>query len=171
MTEFTLRHPLDCTPKRHWELFFDPEWTRTLIIEGLGFFTCDVHPVRQETGKRHRDMEVTPKLDVPAAVAKIIGPKLGYTERATFDEATEAWTYRHILNVLTEKVLMGGVVTIEPVGDDRCVRVAKMSVEVKIFGVGGLVEKAAEKNMRDGWDRSAQWINRWLADHPETPSE
>lgn len=167
MIEFTLRHPLDCTPQRHWELFFDPEWTRTLILDGLGFSTCVVHPVRQENGKRHRDMDVTPKLDVPAAVAKLLGPKLGYTERATYDEAQQTWTYKHLLNVLTEKILMGGEVTIEPLGDDRCTRVAKMSVEVKIFGVSGLVEKAAEKNMRDGWERSAQWINRWLAEHPE----
>lgn len=166
MIEFTLRNPLNCTPERHWALFFDPEWTRTLIIEGLGFSTCVVHPVRQEGGKRHRDMEVTPKIDVPAAVAKLLGPRLGYTERATFDEGTQTWTYQHVLNVLADKIIMRGTVVVEPLGTDRCTRVATMSVDVKIFGVGGLVEKAAEKNMRDGWNRSADWINGWLAKHP-----
>ena len=29
-------------------------------------------------------------------------------------------------------------------------------------------EKAAEKNMRDGWTNSANWVNGWLADHPQT---
>jgi hypothetical protein len=164
--EFTLRHPLDCTPARHWQLFFDPEWTRTLIVDGLGFFSCDVRPVVQEGTVRRREMAVTPKLDIPAAVAKVLGPKLGYTEKGAYEETKEQWTYKMVLNVLTEKILIGGEVTIEPLGDDRCTRVSKMWVEVKVFGIGGLIEKAAEKNMRDGWDRSAQWINGWLAANP-----
>lgn len=171
MIEFTLRHPLNCTPERHWTLFFDPEWTRTLIIDGLGFASCVVHPVRQEGAKRHREMAVTPKLELPAAVLRLVGDKLGYTERGTFDEAKQQWTYQLVLNVLTDKIRMGGEVTIEPLGSDRCTRVSKMWVEVKIFGVGGMVEKAAEKNMRDGWTRSADWINGWLADHPERGPE
>jgi hypothetical protein len=166
LIDFTLRHPLDCTPERHWALFWDPEWTRTLIVDGLGFFSCDVRPVRQEGTLRHREMAVTPKLDIPAAVAKILGPKLGYTEKGTFDEATQTWTYRMVLNVLTDSIRIGGEVSIEPLGAGRCTRVSKMWVEVKIFGVGGMIEKAAEKNMRDGWDRSAQWINQWLAKNP-----
>ncbi len=166
MIEFTLRHPLDCTPARHWELFFDPEWTRTLIVDGLGFKECDVKPVRQDGTTRHRDMAVTPKIDVPAAVAKLLGDKLGYTERARFEEPTETWTYQLILNVLTDKIRLGGTVTLEPLGDDRCTRISKMWVEAKIFGIGGLVERAAEKNMRDGWTRSADWINGWLAKNP-----
>lgn len=166
MIEFTLRHRLECTPARHWALFFDPEWTRTLIVDGLGFFSCDVDPVQHEGTTRRRQMRVTPKLDIPAPVAKILGPKLGYTERATFDETRELWAYQMLLNVLADKILIGGEVTIEPLGDAACTRVSKMWVEVKIFGVGGMIEKAAEKNMRDGWERSAKWINGWLAAHP-----
>jgi len=164
--EFTLRHPLDCTPARHWQLFFDPEWTRTLIVDGLGFFSCDIDPVRQEGTLRRREMRVTPKLDIPAPVAKILGPKLGYTEKGSYDETKQQWTYKMVLNVLTERILIGGEVSIEPLGADRCTRISKMWVEVKMLGVGGMIEKAAEKNMRDGWDRSAKWINDWLAKHP-----
>ncbi len=167
MIEFTLRHPLNCTPARHWALFFDPEWTRTLIIDGLGFSSCEVQPVKQEGTMRSREMAVTPKLVLPAAVLKLLGDKLGYTERATFDETKELWKYQMVLNVLADKIRIGGEVTIEPLGADRCTRVSKMWVEVKIFGIGGMVEKAAEKNMRDGWSRSADWINGWLAKHPE----
>jgi Protein of unknown function (DUF2505) len=164
--EFTLRHPLNSTPERHWELFFDPEWTRTLILEGLGFSTCVIQPVQQEGTLRRREMAVTPKIDVPAAVAKLLGDKLGYTERASFDETKGRWTYQLLLNVLTDKIRMGGEMTLEPLGANRCTRVSKMWVEVKIFGIGGLVEKAAEKNMREGWDKSAQWFNDWVAAHP-----
>lgn len=170
MIEFTLRHPLDCTPQRHWELFFDPEWTRSLILDGLGFQTCDIEPVRQEGTLKLRDMKVTPKLVLPGAVVKLVGDRLGYTEKGRYDETKQSWSYDMVLNVLTDKIRLGGVVTTEPLGKDRCTRVSRMWVEVKIFGVGGMVERAAEKNMRDGWTRSADWINRWLAEHPAEAS-
>ena len=37
-----------------------------------------------------------------------------------------------------------------------------MSVEVKIFGLGGLVESTAEKAMRDAWNKTAVFHNQWL---------
>ncbi len=166
MLEFTLRHELACTPARHWILFFDADWTKSLIIDGLGFDSCQVEPVVTDGDLRRRQMRVTPKVELPRAVAKILGDKLGYTERGEFDDRREVWRYELVLNVLSDKIRLGGEVTTEPKGDDRLTRVSKMWVEAKIFGVGGMIEKAAEKNMRDGWDRSAAWFNRWLADHP-----
>lgn len=165
MIEFTLRHPLNCTPERHWEMFFDPQWTEDLLTDGLGF-SCDVGPVRTEGGMRHRDMQVAPVLDLPKAVAKLFSDTLGYVEQGKFDEDKKQWSYTLRLNVLSEKIKLGGDVTLEPLGDDRCTRVSKMWAEAKIFGVGGLIEKAAEKNMRDGWGKSADWINAWIAKNP-----
>lgn len=163
--EFTLRHAIDCTPARFWELFLDPDWTRDLFEDGLSFH-CDVGPVEESAGVKRRDMRVVPKLELPAAVAKLFGDKLGYTERASLTVATEVWKYELTLNMLAEKIRLGGEMTLEPLGSDRLTRVSKMWVEAKIFGIGGLVEKAAEKNMRKGWNDSATWINRWLAKHP-----
>jgi len=35
-----------------------------------------------------------------------------------------------------------------------------------VFGVGGLHESTTEKQMRDGWNASAAYMNTWLAKHP-----
>ena len=40
-----------------------------------------------------------------------------------------------------------------------------MTIEAKIFGVGGLIESSAEKQLREGWDKSAVFMNKWLAEH------
>jgi len=167
--EFTLTHRFDCSTERFWALFWDPEWTRTLILEGLGFATCDVEPVVEASGKKTRSMRVTPKLDIPAAVAKILGPKLGYTENGRYDIATGEWSYDLVLSVLAERIRMGGKVTVEADGPDRCVRHSKLRCEVSMFGVGGLIEKAAEKNMRDGWEKASTWMTKWLAANPAKP--
>ncbi|MCA9651417.1 MAG: DUF2505 domain-containing protein [Myxococcales bacterium] len=166
MLEFTLRHTIDCNPARFWELFLDADWTQALFDDGLNF-RCEVGPVEEVAGGvRRREMRVVPKVDLPGPVAKLFGDKLGYTERARLDTAKEVWSYELTLNMLADKIRLGGEMTLEPRGDERVTRVSKMWVEAKIFGIGGLVEKAAEKNMRDGWDKSAVWMNRWLAEHP-----
>ena len=53
---------------------------------------------------------------------------------------------------------------IESVGDKKVRRVTEMTIEAKVFGVGGLIESTVEKQLREGWDNSAQFMNRWIAD-------
>jgi hypothetical protein len=169
--ELTLRHELHCTPERHWKLFFDPEWTRTLILEGLGFNKCEVGPLQTHGDTTERSMRVEPKIDVPGPVARLLGPRLGYNEVGKFHEPTQVWTYELRLSVLSEKIQMGGEVTLQPQGDDRCTRTSKLWMRAKIPVIGGMVERAAEKNMRDGWDKSATWINGWLDANPAAPAD
>lgn len=111
-------------------------------------------------------MRVTPKLNLPAAVSKLLGPKLAYTEKGVFDTPSGRWTFDTILSVLAERIRLGGAVTVRPDGEDHCMRVTELWVDVKIFGVGGLVERAAEGNLRDGWAKSARWTNGWLKSNP-----
>lgn len=169
--DFTLTHRFDCSTERFWELFWDPQWTKQLILEGLGFATCDIEPVVETAGKKSRSMRVTPKLEIPAAVAKLLGPKLGYTENGRFDTATGEWSYEIVLSVLSDRIRMGGRLTVDPDGTDKCVRKSKLWCEAKIPLVGGLVEKAAEKNMRDGWEKAAVWLRKWLAANPAAKSD
>lgn len=166
MLEFTLTHGFDCSTERFWALFFDPDWTRQMILEGLDFATCDIDPVVEANGKKSRSMRVTPKLDLPAAVAKLLGPKLGYTEHGRLDLATQEWSYEIVMSVMSERIRLGGRVTVEPDGPSKCRRRSVLWCEVKIFGIGGLVEKAAEKNMREGWETAAAWMRKWFAAHP-----
>jgi hypothetical protein len=46
-------------------------------------------------------------------------------------------------------------------------RVAEILIEAKVFAVGGLIESSAEKQLRDGWDKSAVFMNRWLEKNPQ----
>lgn len=166
MIEFQLHHGFECSVDRFWALYFDADWTRELILGGLGFATCDIDPFVENGGFRSRTMRVTPKLDLPAPVAKFLGPRLGYTEHGRFEVATQTWSYDLILSVFSDRIRMGGSMTMAPDGPDRCKRVSKLHCEVKVFGLGGLIERAAEKNMRDGWEKATAWTRQWLADHP-----
>jgi hypothetical protein len=160
---FTLEHEIDCSEQRFWELFLDPKFTRDMIVDGLGFAACEVGPLTEAGDTQKRPMQVTPKLVLPAAVAKILGPKLGYSEAGVWHPKEQRWRYDLRLSVLSDRILLGGNVTTQPRGDDKCVRISKHEVQIKIFGIGSLAERAAETNMVDGWDKSAVWMNRQLA--------
>ena len=99
-------------------------------------------------------------------MAKVLGPKLGYTEAGVFHTDEKRWRYDLKLSVLSDRIKIGGDVTTRALGDDKCVRVSTHEVGIKIFGVGSMAERAARSNMEDGWGKSAVWTNRWIADHP-----
>jgi hypothetical protein len=161
--EITLHHDIETSADHFWDAFIDPGFTRKLIVDGLGFARCDIGEVEEKDGKLHREMFVEPKLDLPGPVAKLLGPKLGYTETANLDREAGVWTFVLRLSVLSERIRMGGKMTIEPRSDKLCHRVTELWTDVRIFGLGGLVEKAAEKNLRDGWGNAAVWMNEYFA--------
>ncbi len=164
---FTYEHEMECSEERFWALFLDPEFTADMIVGGLGFAACDVGPLTDVGDTQTRPMKVTPKLVLPAAVAKVLGDRLAYTEAGIWHPKEQRWRYDLRLSVLSDRIKIGGDVTTKPLGDDRCVRISKHTVEIKIFGIGSLAERAAESNMRDGWDKSAVWTNRWLREHAQ----
>lgn len=169
MLEFTLNHPLMCSADRFWALFLDPGFTREMLT-GLGFARVDVGELRpgaSSTDKR-RSMRSIPKLDLPAVVARLVGEAFAYVEEGSFDERSRRWTYQSRISVM-EQFRVGGRIWVEPTKTGRCRRISEVWIEAKIFGIGGLVERAAESNVRDGFRRSALWINRWVVGHPEAP--
>lgn len=75
------------------------------------------------------------------------------------------WRWKMIPSTLTDKLFVSGTVRAERISDTKCRRIAEMQVEAKIFGVGGMIESTSEKQLRDGWDKSAAYMNKWLETH------
>ena len=43
-------------------------------------------------------------------------------------------------------------------------RIIDMTVEVKIFGIGGMVERFVSKSMQENYDQAATFTNKWIAE-------
>jgi hypothetical protein len=125
-----------------------------------------VGEIDERDGVKIRKMTSTPRLELPDAVARLVGPRLAFTETGRFDVAKRTWEFETKLAVLSDRIKIGGAMHIEPAGDDACFRVASLYADARIFAIGGLVERAAKKNMHTGWDEAAAWINGWLARNP-----
>ncbi|MDF2697377.1 MAG: uncharacterized protein K0S65_5760, partial [Labilithrix sp.] len=86
MTTFTMRHDIECSSDRFWELFFDNELQKRIYTE-LGFPRWDVVDVKETDTEIVRIVKAIPKLDAPGPVAKLLGANFGYTEEGRFDRA------------------------------------------------------------------------------------
>ena len=163
MVKITVTHEIDCDADTFWKTFFDERFNKALYLDHLGF---SEHRIVE---KRETDTQVTwkvsakPKLSLPGPVAKLIGDNFRYTEEGTLDRASGTWRFKVIPSVQADKVRTEGVMRVEAAASGKVRRVCEFTVEAKIFGVGGLMESSAEKQLRDGWDNSAAFMNKFLA--------
>jgi uncharacterized protein DUF2505 len=167
MGKFTMRHEIDCDVDRFWKLFFDREMN-TKLFAHLEFPKWEIVDQREEDKEIVRIIKATPKLDAPGPVRKLLGEGFGYTEDGRYDKASR--TFRFVIkpNTLENKLRNEGTVRCEPSGkgESKCTRIVEVTVEAKVFGIGGMVESMTEKSFRDGWGKGATFINQWIKDHP-----
>jgi hypothetical protein len=162
--KFTVRDIFETDVDTYWsEMFFDEEYNSRLYREGLGFKDFAVLELTGEKGgPRTRKMRTEPAADAPAVVRKLIGDSLTYTESGSFDPAKKLWTYTIATSKLADKVHIGGKLWAEPKGPKKLERIAEIEIEVKIFGVGGAVEKFIEKTTRDSYVKATAFTNRFI---------
>ncbi len=158
MKRFTLIQDFAVDPDEHWRLFLDDDVERRMYLEGFRFPKYELLERRETDDEIFRRIRVVPRLDVPGAVAKLLGDSFGYTETQKFVKKTKAFRANMTPSIIADRLSSESVVRVEAAGEKKCRRTVDVSVEAKIFGVGGLVESALEKNLRTGWVDSAGYL-------------
>jgi hypothetical protein len=162
MGKFTVTHEINCNVDTFWKIFFDKEFNEKLYKEAIGFPEFNVVDQRETETEIIRKCAGKPKLNMPGPVMKLLGDSFRYTEEGKFNKATKIWTWKMTPSTLADKLRQEGSVRAEPIGDSKVRRVADLINEAKIFGIGGLLESSAEKELRAGWDKSAVFMNDWI---------
>jgi hypothetical protein len=164
MQEVTIRHEMECDEDTYWyKCVFDKDYNERLYLTELKFPEYALLEYEETDGYIKRAVKVGPKVPpLPAPVKKVIGESLAYTERGTFDRKTKRYTFTATPNTLADKARTAGEMHVETLGPKRIARVAKVSVDVKVFMVGGLVEDQILNNLRQSYDRAATFTNEWV---------
>jgi hypothetical protein len=165
MSKFTMTHEINCDEETFWKIFFDRDFNMKLYKEELGFPAFDILEQRDSDTEIFRKAKGTPKMDMPGPVQKLMGSGFSYTEDGRLNKATKTWTWKMNPSTMADKIRNEGSMRVEKVGDNKVRRVADVTIEAKVFGVGGLIESSAEKQLRQGWDQSAVFMNRWIETH------
>ena len=155
----------NCDADTFWtKLFFDREYNEGLYKGALGFKDFKLLELTGEPGgDRTRKMLTEPKTDAPAVVTKLIGGGLTYTETGRLDAKTGKWIYEIATSKLSDKVKIKGQLWVEPRGDRKVERIGEIEIEVKIFGVGGAIEKFIADTTRDSYEKTATYTNDFIA--------
>jgi hypothetical protein len=147
---------LPCTVETLWNVFFDERYTRSLYLDELQFKDFSV----LELTPTSRKIRVVPKVNLPGPLQKLIGDSFAYEEHGTLDRARNEWTWHMVPR--KEIVATRGTVRLEPVGEGQCRRNDQVIIEGKIFGLGGLIESTAEKEVRASSAKELAFLLRWL---------
>lgn len=159
MKKVTTSHVIDCDAEKFWSLFFDADYLKKLYLEGLGFKAFEVLEISADK----RRVKGTPKMNVPGPVAKLLGDSFGYEEQGSLDKATNTFRWKMTPNTMTDKLFTQGTVKIEPAGEGKVRRTNEATVEAKVFGLGGVLEGTAEKEIRQGFENEVAFMKKYLA--------
>ncbi len=162
MGKFTVTHEIRCDVETFWKTFFDKDFNDKLYLEGLGFPAYKTLEQNETETRITRKVSGQPKMNMPGPVAKLMGSNFSYVEDGSFDKAAKIWTWKLTPSTLADKMRNEGSVRVEAIGEGKVRRVAELVIEAKIFGLGGLIESSAEKQLRDGWDQSAVFMNKYF---------
>lgn len=101
--------------------------------------------------------------EIPGPVAKAIGAsRIEYVEELTYDFAKHRGVWQTISSVLPDKVETKGTLEITAAGAG-CTRVSAGEVIVKVFGVGGLIEKVIIGDVDKSYEDAARFTRSYWA--------
>lgn len=152
------QNSFSCDAKTYWDTFWDDAYLRALFLDGLGFRDFSV----LEKTDTNRKLRIVPAMNLPGPVAKILGDSFAYEEHGTLDREKNVWRWKMVPGkAMQGKLFTEGTIRITPEGE-RVRRTDEVSIEAKVFGVGGLIEASAEKELRAAWSKEATFLRRWL---------
>lgn len=160
----TIKHRFPVSKKTFWEsVYFNPDYTQGLFLKGMD---CVEFEVVSESGcvadGIKRCMKSTPRIEIPKAVKKVLGDAISYTESGTYDATTGRYTFHVVPSALPGKIKIKGIYWVEEVGENEVERVCELSFDVKIFGVGKLIEQFIAKSYVDNQEKAAAFTKAWI---------
>ncbi len=152
----------NCTPDEYWNFFFDEDARRPNEVDGCGAVSYRVVSKEVKAGKVVLRAELQEKNDAPAAVRKLFGETVGMVQQVEWKEGSDTAQIELIPEKMANRIKMRGTLRTQPVGDGKCKVVVDYDVEVKIFGVGGMLEKSMAKDIPIRHRKAAEHFNRTL---------
>ena len=166
MAEITVHHEINLSIEDYWNrCVFDNEFNQKLYVERLGFHTFVPEESKDLPDRRTKKCTMQPSLNgVPGAVKKVIGDVLKYSEDGYLDKKTMRYHSVITPSTFAEKTKVEAELWCEPSPSgkpNRCVRYARVKVEVKVFGLGGMVESKIMNDLRSSYDAEAVFVAEW----------
>lgn len=160
-----IEHEFHCSEEVFLGLFLKETYNKALFEGHLKFPMWRVSAEQETPERLSRTIEVEPFVaDLPVAIQKVVGNNLRYREEAYYDKLERKYHVKVVPNRMADKILVSGVQLTESLGPDRCKRIFLADVEVKIFGVGGLIERRIVQDLIKSYDVGKHFTDGYLTE-------
>lgn len=160
-----LTHLIHCDVAAYWRDFADDAFNRQLFVSEMGYPSYRRIEQRHQDGQRlWRRIELTPKVHLPDAVRKLVGPALTFLEEGDYDG--ERYQFRFLPpsgGRFADMATSEGVIRTGSNADGTTTRTVDLRCEIRMFGVARMLESAAIKIAQDAYDSQAAAWNALLA--------
>lgn len=161
-------HRIELPASRFLELTFDGDFQKRMNTEAMGTDNFEVLERSVEEEMWRMRNRVTPKDNMPGFLKKLIGGSFFYEEQLTRRRGEDTVTATMAPSTLKDKMTMGYEMRVVSDGDNGCRRIMDWNVEIRIFGLGGQIEKFAAAEIERGMESSARFFNNQGKAHGKT---
>jgi hypothetical protein len=167
MTDVRIAHRFDCSEMTYWDrIFFDDDFNRSMYLQHLQFQHWEVVERRETDTTLTRVISVVPKVgDLPGAIKSLIGDNLTYREEGSFDKRSRRYRINVVPSMMDDKVSVKGETWVEEISPTQCNRIFVAQVAVKVFGVGGIIEKRIIADLQLSYNAGAVFTAEYLKQH------
>lgn len=150
-------HTIPMSAELFWQHIHDPRY-EAMVGRVANLDEYATLERRDEPDAIYRKIKVVPQ--IPAQFQAILSKVAAsvdknYTEEQWRSKSRKAIRWKISLGVLGDKARFEGEVRIEPINTTSCKRILDGDITVKIFGVGGLIEKAIVSQTVEAYGKSA----------------
>jgi hypothetical protein len=165
MLQVRISHVHNCNEETFWKLFFDDEYNQRLFKGALGFPRFEQLEFEETDSEIRRVTSVVPAVgDLPRALKKLVGDGFAYEEHGVFDKRTKRFSINVLTSRMADRITFRGVLFTEPMSERSSRRLYEGTVEARIFGVGGLLEKRLAADLEARYADSARFTNEYIAE-------
>lgn len=166
MATLDIEHTFNCSEATFWDkIFLDPEYNERLFKTELKFPLCREKSREERGGVVHRVVEVVPYVgELPGAIKAVVGDGIGYEEHGVLDRNAKSYKVKVLPNKLADKLSIKVDIWTVAEGENRLRRKVHAEVTVKIFGIGGTIEKRMLADLEKSYTKSADFTNRYIAE-------
>ncbi len=161
MIEVDFEQTFRGTRDKFWQILFHPKYPEALRGK-VGVKEFELIELTDHGDRIVRVIRSIPERDLPAAIRKITGANLIYTEHATLYKAEHRHEYQVILEKLSKRADIRGQYILEDVEPGVIKRRLRATISISLPLIGKKVEKAVAEDLQKTLTITAGVIQEWL---------
>lgn len=164
VTRIRMEHAIHCGIEAFWRNFLDDAFQRGIFRSELGFSEYHVSKRSDQDGCVRRRVEITPKLNMPGSVKAVLGAVFSFIEDGELRDGVYRFEMTPGHGFRADSASCEGSMRAVATPDGWTNRIVEVSIAVRIFGVGGMLESFASKAAQETYGAHANALNAALAE-------